>query len=81
MLENAFHRLTLSATHQPRSWLNAEALRNIEPMFLTLCTAQSPMSWLKAMPYTPLNILYMLVTPEVSQAPMSTLKAEARKNM
>ena len=41
---NAWCSFTLLATHQPRSWLKAEA---------------------------PLNMAYIVVTPEVSHAPMS----------
>ena len=44
-------------------------------MLVTLSTAQSPMSWLKA--EAPRNIWSMLVTPEVSHALMSSLKDAA----
>ena len=37
------------------------------------------MSWLKA--EAPLNIMYIILTPEVSHAPMSWLKAEASWNI
>ena len=47
-------------------------------MFMTLLTAQSPMSWLNAS--APQNIAYIVVTPEVSHAPMSSLKDDASLN-
>ena len=48
--QNALSRLTPSSTHQPRSWLKAEA---------------------------PENISSIVVAPEVSHAPMSSLKDDA----
>ena len=64
--------------HQPlRSWLKAVAQKS-PPMFMTLLTAQSPMSWLNAS--APQNIAYIVVTPEVSHAPMSSLKDDAPLN-
>ena len=47
----------------------------MELMPVTLWTAQLPMSWLKAEAL--LNIQLMSVTPEVSHAPMSSLKDAA----
>merc|ERR1712176_642707 len=44
---NALRGSTSSATHQPRSWSKAKAPSNILSMFLTLSTAQPPMSRLK----------------------------------
>ena len=55
------------------SWLKAEAPQNISYMFV-LWTAQSPRSWSKAK--APRNIA-IDVTPEVSHAPMSSLKDAA----
>ena len=48
---------------------------NMLLMSVTLSTAQSPMSWLKA--EAEVNILSIVVTPEVSQAAMSSLKDAA----
>ena len=44
-------------------------------MLVTLSTAQSPMSWLKA--EAAWNMETMLVTLSTAQSPMSWLKAEA----
>ena len=51
---------TSSSTHQPRSWLKAEAPSNIWPMDVTLWIAQAPRFWLKAGAL--LNIFSMSVT-------------------
>jgi len=44
---------------------------------VTLSTAQSPMSWSKAK--APRNMNSIVVTPEVSHAPMSSLKDDVDK--
>ena len=69
---NAYSRFTSLFTHQPRSCSNDEASSNILYISVTFSTLQPPRSW--SNDKASLNMDLMLVTPEVSHAPMSSLK-------
>ena len=67
--------LTLSIRHCPRGWLKDEAYANMFCILVTLSTRQQKSGW--SNDEAPSNIATMDVTPEVSHAPMSSLKDAA----
>ena len=53
--------------HSPSGWLNAEAPRNIESIFVTLATLQAPSGWSNA--EAPRNMQAISVTLSTLQPP------------